>query len=201
MHTLHRIEDSKMPKKRSTTPKNGNNSKALIKDSVIESTIAGAYVDEQDDRPRKLVSNLILGCSFQDAAAKAGYSKQYARGNLYTAFKNSARFRRVIDSITGKLPERYRQICRLRLGQVAEIERKALDTYLQNPELAIQKPKLMRDIKIAAGALSEDFGETGVQYANFQVIVGQVISQPRTHGQFQLTDNQDIIDCEVNDEQ
>jgi DNA-directed RNA polymerase specialized sigma24 family protein len=179
-----------MPKKRKKKPQNGKQSKALVTTETLEQKLVGAYSNLKDDRPEKLVSSLILGCSFQEAAERAGYSKAYARGNLYTAFKNSLRFRRVIENITSKVGERYRQICQLRLGMVAEIEQAALKQYLEDPKLAIEKPQLLKHVKTAARVLGGELPEQSFNYTQVQVLMGS------NYAQLPGRQREDFVDCE-----
>jgi hypothetical protein len=54
------------------------------------------------------------------------------------------------------MPEAYRNVCKMRLAQISEIEGAVLQEYQDNPQKAIDKPQLLKQIKQGAGALSDD---------------------------------------------
>jgi hypothetical protein len=96
-----------------------------------------------------------LGSPVTTCAQLAGYSKAYGQ-KLISKYKHNPKLRNRIDEIAGMMPERFRTLTQPRLATICEIEGAALQKYLDSPELAINKPKLLRDMKIAARALEPD---------------------------------------------
>jgi hypothetical protein len=178
------------PKTRQKTG-NGNNLEAIPSHDRLHQVVTECCADFKDQRKSQLIGYLIFGMDFRTAAEKAGYSKSYANGPLYRAVKHNKSFRKIIDDITGKAAERFRQVSQLRLPAIAEIERQALEEYMANPKLAIDKPQLMKHMKQAAGVLSGEVPEQSFNFVHVQMAVGQRYAQlpgpPR---------REDLIDCE-----
>jgi hypothetical protein len=125
------------------------------------------HVDEADE----IISNVVkykgnsnqdryflyrmLGMPPQIAAKLCDYHPDYGY-KLDRKLRENQNLRARIAQITGQIPEQYGELCKLRLLSMAEIEGAALETYRDNPKLAIDKPQLLKQIKQAAGVLDHD---------------------------------------------
>ena len=83
-------------------------------------------------------------------AKLAGYSKEYGY-KLVREYKDDTNVRQRVEKIINDMPNAYRNVCKLRLMKVSEIEGKALQEYDDDPKLAIDKPQLLKQVKKGAG--------------------------------------------------
>ena len=125
-------------------------------EEALEEVVAEFTADPDDLRRDKFLSYLILGLAWKVAAEKAGFSSSYARGPLYQAFKKSPGWRKKIDQIVQRVPQKYRRICMMRLGLVSEIEHRAMKLMLDNPELALKHPGFLKQQKQVSGLLQDE---------------------------------------------
>ena len=99
----------------------------------------------------------MLGIPPQIAAKLCDYHPDYGY-KLDRKFREDHNLRAHIAEITSQIPDQYGELCKLRLLSMAEIEGAALETYRENPKLALDKPQLLKQIKQAAGVLTQDEG-------------------------------------------
>ena len=85
----------------------------------------------------------------------SGLSPSYC-SVLVSKYRRNPKLRAHIDKIFDGWPEVYRNVCKMRLFKLQEAEGKAVEKYLDNPELLIDKPQLAKQIKLAAGAMPTD---------------------------------------------
>ena len=104
----------------------------------------------------------MFGVPIQSSAKIAGYSEQYGY-NLVEKYKNQDKPRRTLERFVSTMPGDYKNLCKLRLPQIAQIEAKVLDEYALDPKLAIDKPQMLKHIKQSSGALDVD-GAVKVNY-------------------------------------
>jgi len=110
-------------------------------------------------------------------AKLAGYKESYGY-QLVREYRNDPIAREKVSRILSDMPEAYRSICKMRLASVAEIEGQALQKYHEDPQLAIDKPQLLKQVKQAGGI---DLNEVGFlsqpminikSLENLQILVG-----------------------------
>ena len=155
---------------------NSNEITTIDKDSTMDPAIGKLLQDTNDDRRTQFVLYWLCGLSVTAAGVKAGYSKQYSASGLHRAFKHGPNIRKKISELSAKLPERYREISRLQLIELASAEGLAVKEYLKDPKLLIDKPALAKQIKQSAGVLADE-GDPGVVplvNINFEVIQAMV---------------------------
>ena len=108
--------------------------------------------DKKDSKQSTFYLYWLFGFPIKTCADKAGYAESYGY-KLVEKYKKVPKLRHRVDEILNMFPERYKSFCRLRLPQIAEIEGKAL----QKPQLAIDNPQLLKQIKQGGGV---DLNET-----------------------------------------
>jgi len=130
----------------------------------------------------------LFGFPVKSCADKAGYAESYGY-KLVEKYKKVPKLRQSVDQIIGLFPERYKAVCKMRLPQVAEIEGKALAKYDKKPELAIEKPQLLKQVKQAGGV---DLGDIDTpkgpvfnikNLEKIQVHIGDVLTKRLAEGQ------------------
>jgi hypothetical protein len=112
--------------------------------------------DPNDERETIFINLLVGGFSPHQAALKAGYSKSYASSGVYQKLKKSERLQTKIMQAGPMLARSYRRFTQAALPEIAEIEANALGEYRKDPKLAITRPALLKQVKIAAGVLNDD---------------------------------------------
>jgi hypothetical protein len=137
-----------------------NDINRIVTKELVEDVITEALVKSKDKRRDKFILLWLLGFPAKSAALSAGYSESYAESGIQKELKNSDTLRARIDEITRVMPERYKALCRFRLGDVAEVEGKVLERMKSQPELAAKHPQLLRQVKESAGALESETPKT-----------------------------------------
>jgi hypothetical protein len=131
-----------------------NNKNSEITDIVPENELDNLFTeltkDKKDSKQSTFYLYWLFGFPIKTCADKAGYAESYGY-KLVEKYKKLPKLRHKVDGILNMFPERYKSFCRLRLPQIAEIEGKALQKYEDKPQLAIDKPQLLRQVKQAAG--------------------------------------------------
>ena len=118
--------------------------------------IASISSDKKDSRQDKFLLYWLLGYSVRVAAITAGYSEGTSRGsNLYKVLKRPITRERLLQ-ITNGMPEKYKALCRMRMGDVAEIESGVVKLMKDDPELALKHPQVLKQMKQAAGVLLDE---------------------------------------------
>jgi len=119
----------------------------------------------------KLVGLLLTddGTSDLNALAKlAGYSDVTANKSIYTIVKRPA--------FQTRLLEAYKGATVATLPKVLQVRNKALGLYLDDPELAINKPKMLESIERVAGVLHDKpAGGLVINYGTIQQSLSQKI--------------------------
>jgi hypothetical protein len=134
--------------------KNSNKISNVI-DPDIEEAVTTVLCGKGGNRRDKYFLFRILGIPPRIAARVCNYNEDYGY-KLNRKFREDQNLRTHIEQITGQMPEQYKALCRLRLVDVAEIEGKALSEYKDNPNKAIDKPQLLKQVKQGAGVLADD---------------------------------------------
>jgi hypothetical protein len=139
----------------------------------------------------------MFGLPPKIAAESAGYNKDYAY-KMDSEYKHNPEIRRSIERIVDKMPDRYRQVCKLRLAQISEIEAEALREYQDNPKLAIDKPQLLKQVKQGASVLSddEDKPQQFIDIKSLQQLSLYILNNPQDSDTLKRIENAEIIEPE-----
>ncbi|MBC8466726.1 MAG: hypothetical protein H8D55_02695 [Deltaproteobacteria bacterium] len=125
-------------------------------ENIVNEVVSNIIGDNKKDKRTKFFMYWFLGVNQKTAAKLAGYQPNYGYA-LTQKYRHSSKLRATLDKITSKMPERYRTLCRLRLAEISDIEGAALAKFKDDPELAIRKPQLLKQLKQSAGVLEADF--------------------------------------------
>lgn len=183
-----------MAKKDLIKTENGNDSKELTDNSLRDEVIE--FITGQEGQPRedKTLMLILLGLKPTKAARMSGYSESYSRFGIHRALRESKMFGEKLEKILGKMPSVYRQYCAARLFRVAGIEDKALTEMEIDPTLAIRHPQILRQLKVACGAMVDEHTPLILIPVQVAVQVQNCLSeQQRQHSQ---TQKMDAIDAE-----
>ncbi len=145
-----------MAKKSKKQAKNSNDITQIVDSEVVDQVVAEILTTSKDEKRDKFILLWLLGHNMKAAALSAGYSQSYSESGVQKAMRDSSNLRERIEQITSVMPEKYKSLCRLRLGDVAEIEGKALKLMKDSPDKAIRSPQLLRQLKIGAGVIGDD---------------------------------------------
>jgi len=127
-----------------------------LSEAVAAAVSYRSDASEQDKRKYQfIILHKIFALPVSAAAVKAGLTLSHAY-KVRNNFEKHKSFRSKIEELAAAMPERYKLALRLKLPELYEAEAAAIDIYRQNPEKLIDKPKLARDLKIAAGALEPE---------------------------------------------
>jgi len=143
-------------KKQTTLIKKDNDITDIVDSDIVDEVVAEIISTSNSKRKDKFILLWLLGHSAKSAALSAGYSASYSASGIQRALKHSNSLRERIEKITAVMPERYRALCRLRLGDIAEIESEVLKKMKDSPEKAMKHPQLLRQLKVAAGVIGDD---------------------------------------------
>jgi hypothetical protein len=120
----------------------------------------------------------VFGFSTEDAAKLAKITKKFGYKLNHKLKKDGLARQRFMEVFNLEaLPDAYREVCRLNLMQIAEIEAGALQEYRRKPRLAIDKPQLLKHLKQGAGILvGDDIKETQptINHAAIQAIIWDI---------------------------
>ena len=158
-----------MTKKKSETKELINTNKDLINIEVqdtIEAILTARKPSKKNEKWLKFHLLRMFGIDTQLSAKIAGYNSQYGY-KLIEKYRNTPKIRHTLEAFVNSMPDDYRLMCKLRLPQVAEIERKALAEYQDKPKLAIDKPALLKQVKQGAGVLVDD-DRPAIQFINVE---------------------------------
>ena len=122
---------------------------------VVSALLETKKVPKQQQSRSKFYLSMFMGLSAPVAAKLAGFSESYGY-KLMTLYRRDIKIRAHIEQLSGLFPERYRSICKLRLAEMAGIEAAALEEYKKDPQLAIKRPALLKQIKQSAGLLGDN---------------------------------------------
>jgi len=130
-------------------------SKEIIPLDEAEEIVANVVGHKGASNQNKYFLYRMLGMPPQIAAKLCDYHPDCGY-KLDRKFREDQNLRTRIARITGQIPSQYNELCKLRLLSMAEIEGAALETYRDNPKLAIDKSQLLKQIKQEAGVLNHD---------------------------------------------
>ncbi len=162
--------------KRNKKPEKGNKTDNLPQPDIVNQMAAEIIAGSQgkrDARESRFLLYYLVGYDVPTAGRMAGYAETTCHTNLYSKIRNSRQLREKVGEILSLLPEKYREWCKSRLLDVVEIDRKVLDRYLDDPELAIKHPRALRQIKEAAGVLDQERGsqQPPIRIGQIQIMV------------------------------
>lgn len=146
-------ERKKAINKDSTALVKSNDVEKIIDESALETVEAILSAKKHDDKHKKWLKFHLLrmfNVPTQLSAKIAGYHENYGY-RLLNKYRNQPKIRESLKRFINDLPDDYRNVCALRLPQVAAIEGKVLQKYEKDPKLAIDKPQLLKQIKQGAG--------------------------------------------------
>jgi hypothetical protein len=126
-------------------------------------TAGGAAHETSPDEPRerkqlRFMLYILLGLPIKVAGRICGVPDTTAY-KWHERMKKLPKWRHTLDEFLNLMPARYRQLCKLRLFDIVEIEQGAVEEYKQNPRLAIERPQLLKHLKQSSGAVGEDLPE------------------------------------------
>jgi len=151
-------------------------SKDLVDPAVCE-IVENVIKYTKSDRKQKFHLYRMFNLPTNVCARLCNYSVDYGY-KLVAEYRNKPNHRQMVERIINDMPEAYRAVCKLRLVQVAEIEGHALQKYQAKPQLAIDKPQLLKAIKQAGGIDLNEVGLPGQptinikSIENLQILVG-----------------------------
>jgi hypothetical protein len=116
---------------------------------------AGYTAQEVEFQDLQLISMVDMGAK-QTTAAKVLGIKPMQASRIMKKLRTNARFRQKVEALRERLRQNYINHTVATLPVLAEIEQKALSEYKSDPKLAIEKPKLLRDLRTVAGAQLPD---------------------------------------------
>ncbi len=176
------------------TKKSNDNTSLIDQDDLREIT-DNLVSYKRGGKRQKFFVYWFLGCSIKAAADLSNTSVSYAY-NMVQKYRKLPKWRQSVDEFFGDLPARYQNLCKARLIEISDIEAGALAAYRDDKTLAIEKPKLLADIKRAAGALSER-GPVNINfgYQQLQANLAATIIGPSDAAVLPLPDA-DAVDAE-----
>jgi hypothetical protein len=146
---------------------------AINETDTVEVIQALADAKSADKRSRFFMA-YFFNLPMEACISISGLSPSYCSA-LVSKYRRNPKLRAHIDKIFDGWPEVYRNVCKMRLFKLQEAEGKAVEKYLDNPELLIDKPQLAKQIKLAAGAMpTDDFPKPMmINISNMQAIIGE----------------------------
>ena len=169
---------TKKPTKKQTKAKKINKTKDIVEYDPMETvnTIL-ANNKHSPDEERRLKFHLLrfFGLPVATCAESSGYSETYGY-KIDKQVKDLAKLPPTLQRFFDDMPARYKALAKARLPQIAQIEGNALDLYESNPNLAIDKPALLKALKQSAGALDVD-GKVEINYNAIAVDARSLMKQ------------------------
>lgn len=111
---------------------------------------AGYTAAEVEFQDLQLISMVDMGIR-QTTAANVLDIKPMQASRIMKKLRTNARFRQKVEALRERLRQNYVNATVATLPVISEIEQKALAEYKDDPKLAIDKPKLLRDLRSVAG--------------------------------------------------
>jgi len=144
----------------------------ILPDSPATNILKAVLGKKMSDRKLTYYLSRMLGIPRPQAVSISGYNQSYSY-KLDRKLRDDTAIQAEIAEITKTIPDQYRNLCKLRLFNVSRIEGKALEKYNDNPELAIDKPGLLKQIKQGSGVLENDDApkQTNIKIDKLQVLV------------------------------
>jgi len=147
-------------------------------------------MSKNEDREIRLLENLALGFPVSTAGVEAGYTKGYSTSGLYQKFNNPA-FISKLQQYVKDFPETRRNLAKLRLPKLYEIEERFLQKCMDDPELYARYPKVSeRDYKLAGLGTDEQPSKPTVQVAVLVNVQSALAAQ---------IDQDDVVDVSDNE--
>jgi hypothetical protein len=161
--------------------KNGDKNE-LVSIDITHEIISNLVTRAKATNKYKFYLYRMFGFSTGEACKATGLKVSYGY-RLNHELKNDPQIRGNLERVLVKFPDHYRNLCRARLIEIAEVEGKALDEYQRDPRLAIKSPKLLRDIKNSAGAIEHDIPmiQTNINIASLHSFLEDLLPDPITH--------------------
>ena len=178
-------EEKNLIEKSEPDAESDNDSKNLVDPAVAE-IVENVIKLKGASKKQRFHMYRMFNIPIITCAKLAGYKESYGY-QLVREYRNDPIAREKVSRILSDMPEAYRSICKMRLASIAEIEGLALQKYHEDPQRAIDKPQLLKQVKQAGGI---DLNEVGLQgqptinigvLENLQVIMGGAI-QKRLEG-------------------
>jgi hypothetical protein len=116
---------------------------------------AGYTAAEVEFQDLQLISMSDMGIKPTTAGRVLGIKPMQVSRTM-KKLRTNARFRQKVEALRERLKQNYINHTVATLPVLAEIEQKALNEYKSDPKLAIEKPKLLRDLRTVAGAQLPD---------------------------------------------
>ena len=149
-----------------------------VNHKILEVLTSGEI--EGDPRWIRFLENQIKGLNVYQSAKLAGFSEKYSKTSIYNTLKKGGPVTKILRQLLERAPETAQAITRLRmLTDGLEIEKRALQRYLDDPDLAIKHPALLKHLRQAAGFQASD----GPQ-VNYTLIAqrGQIVMKAINEG-------------------
>ena len=124
------------------------------------------------DRQDKLILNLTKGMSVSEAMIDAGYSPTVANGGgRYQIFNSPGMVAKIeaLGAVTQRAMRGLHQT--IITPKIIDVHDKAMRLYQDNPQMAIDKPKLMESAAKIAGLQAPDAGTTTTHNTQVNVLV------------------------------
>ena len=135
---------------------NKNNDSAKNIGDKLNTGILNSLKEHYDLNKRGIIYlGYMMGLNSKVLANAANCTRTYVNQSI-AFFKNSKKSRERAAKILADMPSWYKELCRNRLPAIAEAEARAIEVYLKKPEKLIEKPSLARQIKAAAGVVTEE---------------------------------------------
>jgi hypothetical protein len=137
---------------------NNNNHRPLpegLSSADVAEVIQTIATAKSADKRQKFLMAWFFGLPMEKCATISGLSQSYCE-SLPAKYRKSQALRTHFEKLLSTWPETYRNVCKLRLYKLQDAEGRAVERYLEDPELLIKRPQLARQIKIAAGAMPTD---------------------------------------------
>jgi hypothetical protein len=137
-----------------------SNDTELFNGSDINEIVSSVIKAKKGSRRDKFFLYRFFNLPMEICARLSGYSLSYCY-KLSEKYQKDSKLQESFQKLVDVIPDRYRELCKIRLMEMGEIEGRALAEYKKDPQLAIRQPQLLKQLKEAAGILNE--ADTTVQ--------------------------------------
>jgi hypothetical protein len=138
-----------------TVAERDNNSNKLDKVALAKEVVDNVGSFRGASKTLKYHLYRMFGFNTAAAADLAGITLRTGY-DLNQRLANDERQYKKLAHIVSGFPDKYRELCKLRLMGISNIEDKALGLYAEDPKLAIERPALLKHMKQAAGIVLEE---------------------------------------------
>ena len=122
-------------------------SAALLRD-------AGYTMESLEFKDLQLITMVDMGIQQTTAAKILGQSAMWGT-RIAKKLRTSARFRQRVDAFRERLRQNYVNATVAALPVISQIEQKALAQYQADPMLAVERPRLLKDLRTVAGVQAD----------------------------------------------